>query len=121
MRILVIEDNPKMAALIQQGLTEQGYNVDVAHRGHDGHDLAATLAHDLIILDIMLPDIDGFEVCRKLKSADETAAVPVLMLTALSQDENRQKGMECGAVDYMTKPFDPDQLMSMIRRHAEGK
>ncbi|HRX86030.1 MAG TPA: response regulator [Phycisphaerae bacterium] len=113
MRVLVIEDNPKMAAMIQQGLGEQGYNVDVAHRGHDGQDLAASGAHELIILDIMLPDMDGIDVCRNLRRIG--LATPVLMLTALSETRDKILGLDSGADDYLTKPFEFDELLAHVR------
>lgn len=113
MRILVIEDNPKMAALLQMGLTEQGYNVDVAYRGHDGCDLAVGGGHDLIVLDIMLPDMDGVEVCRRLRRAG--LSTPIMMLTALSETRDKVLGLDSGADEYLTKPFELDELLAHVR------
>jgi DNA-binding response OmpR family regulator len=72
----------------------------------------------LIVLDLMLPDTDGFEVCRRLKSQEQTREIPIVMLTALSDEEHQRKGRECGASDYITKPFDPDRLMAAIKDNA---
>jgi len=113
MRILVIEDNPKMAAMIQKGLGEQGHNVDIALRGHDGQDRAATGAYDLIILDIMLPDVDGVEVCRNLRRSGLDK--PILLLTALSETRDKILGLDSGADDYLTKPFEFDELLAHVR------
>jgi len=72
----------------------------------------------LVVLDLMLPDLDGFEICSRIKSADATRHIPIIMLTALSGEQNRERGSRCGAVDYLTKPFDPDKLMASMERHA---
>ncbi len=113
MRMLVIEDNPGMAATIKRGLTEQGYNVDTASNGHDGHDMAATGAYELIILDCMLPDKFGTEVCANLRRVG--VSTPILMLTALSESKQKIEGLESGADVYLTKPFKFDELIAHIR------
>jgi len=113
MRILVIEDNPKMAAGIQRGLRENGYAADVCHSGFEGEDLAAGSEYDAVILDLMLPDRDGVEVCRNLRRRSKN--VPVLMLTALSGTEDKVNGLDAGADDYLTKPFEFDELLARLR------
>lgn len=113
MRMLVIEDNPGMAATIKRGLTEQGYNVDTAANGHDGHDMAATGAYELIILDCMLPDMFGTEVCANLRRVG--VSTPILMLTALGETKQKIEGLESGADVYLTKPFEFDELIAHIR------
>jgi len=113
MRILVIEDNPNMAAMIERGLAEQGYNVDTAHNGHDGHDLAASGAYELIILDCMLPDMFGTRICTSLRKVGITT--PILMLTALGDTKHKIAGLDSGADDYLTKPFEFDELLAHVR------
>ncbi|HUU96415.1 MAG TPA: response regulator transcription factor [Phycisphaerae bacterium] len=113
MRLLVIEDNPKMAALIQKGLTEQGYAVDVAHSGHEGEFMAASEAYDAVMLDLMLPDEDGLIVCRNLRRRG--VHTPILMLTALSTTQDKVTGLDAGADDYLAKPFEFDELVARIR------
>ena len=113
MRLLVIEDNPKMAALIRKGLAEQGYAVDVAHSGHDGEFMAAEQAYDAVVLDLMLPDQDGLLVCRNLRRRG--VHTPILMLTALSTTQDKVTGLDAGADDDLTKPFEFDELVARIR------
>ena len=113
MRILVIEDNPKMSAAIRRGLEELGYAVDVALTGFDGEDLAASTPYDLIILDVMLPDHDGMDVARNLRRRD--VATPILMLTALSGTDEKVSGLDAGADDYVTKPFEFEELAARVR------
>ncbi len=113
MRILVIEDNPRMAEGIQRGLRENGYAVDVSHSGFEGEDLAAGGEYDAVVLDLMLPDRDGVEVCRNLRR--RSVSVPVLMLTALSSTEDKVGGLDAGADDYLTKPFEFEELLARLR------
>ncbi len=113
MRILVIEDNPKMAATIRRGLEEQKYAVDVCATGFEGEDEAGTGVYDAIVLDLMLPDRDGVDVCRNLRRRGVTT--PVLMLTALSGTKDKVAGLDAGADDYLTKPFEFDELLARVR------
>ena len=113
MRVLVIEDNPKMAGGIQKGLRENGYAVDVCHTGYEGEDLAAAGEYDAVILDLMLPDRDGVEVCRNLRR--RAFKSPILMLTALSGTDDKVGGLDAGADDYMTKPFEFEELLARLR------
>ena len=113
MRLLVIEDNPKMAGFIRQGLSEQGYIVEVAASGHDGEDKAAGQPYDAIVLDVMLPDQDGLQVCRNLRRRG--IGTPILMLTALSTTTDKVSGLDAGADDYLTKPFEFEELVARLR------
>jgi two-component system OmpR family response regulator len=113
MRALVVEDESKMAALLRRGLREEGYAVDVAGTGEDGSWLGAENDYDVILLDVMLPDIDGFEVCRRLRTAERWA--PILMLTARDGVQDRVAGLDAGADDYLTKPFSFDELFARVR------
>lgn len=122
MRLLIIEDNPKMAAALRRGLTDNGYVVDVTHQGSDGEQMAASTAYDAVVLDLMLPDCDGIEVCRSLRARG--IGVPVLMLTALGTTEDKVTGLDCGADDYLTKPFEFAELLARLRvitRRADPK
>ena len=113
MRVLVVEDEVKMASLIRRGLREDGMLVDVAIRGEDALWMAAAAAYDAVVLDVMLPGIDGFETCRRLR-ADGVWA-PVLMLTARDAIEDRVQGLDTGADDYLTKPFSLAELAARLR------
>ncbi len=113
MKLLVVEDEVKTADYLRQGLTEAGFVVDLARNGLDGHHLAMTGGHDLIILDVMLPDIDGWRIVRALREAERT--VPVLFLTARGSVDDRVKGLELGADDYLVKPFAFTELLARVR------
>ena len=112
-RVLVVEDEPRMATLLQRGLREEGYAVDVAHDGTDGLWLGTEQDYDAVVLDVMLPGIDGFEVCRRLRAADRWA--PILLLTARLAVEDRVHGLDAGADDYLTKPFSFAELAARVR------
>lgn len=113
MRFLVIEDNPKLAQRIRETLTEQAYTADVTHSGRDGEEMAVTGGYDGIILDLMLPDHDGVDLCRNLRRRG--VAAPVLMLTALAATSDKVTGLEAGADDYLTKPFELEELVARTR------
>src|ERR687885_387541 len=113
MRMLVVEDEPKLAEALQRGLAEQGYAVDVAHDGPTAFDLASVESYDLIVLDVMLPGLDGFELCRRLRRAGRRA--PVLMLTARDAVDDRVTGLDSGADDYLVKPFAFRELLARVR------
>jgi two-component system, OmpR family, response regulator len=102
-----------MATLLQRGLREEGYAVDVAHDGTDGLWLGTEQDYDAIVLDVMLPGVDGFDVCRRLRAADRWA--PILLLTARHAVEDRVHGLDAGADDYMTKPFSFAELAARVR------
>jgi heavy metal response regulator len=113
MRILVIEDEKKVADFISNGLAEEGYAVDVAPDGDQGYFLATTNEYDAILLDIMLPKMDGFTLCTKLRSEDNHT--PILMLTAKDAIKDKVRGLDTGADDYLTKPFAFEELLARIR------
>ena len=112
MKILVIEDEPKAAEYLRQGLSESGYTVEVAHNGTDGLHAAATGDHDLVILDVMLPGIDGFAVLSALRTSKQ---IPVLMLTARAKTDDKVRGFDLGADDYLVKPFQFPELLARVR------
>ncbi|MFF0523513.1 response regulator transcription factor [Actinomadura nitritigenes] len=113
MRVLVVEDEIRTAALLQRGLREEGYAVDVAANGPDAVWQAVENPYDAIVLDVMLPGLDGFEVCRRLRVQDCWA--PVLMLTARDAVSDRVHGLDAGADDYLTKPFSFAELLARLR------
>jgi heavy metal response regulator len=113
MRILIVEDERKLAAVLRRGLEEQGYAVDLAYDGEDGLALAETEPYDLIVLDVMLPALDGLSVCRKLRAHRRT--MPVLMLTARDTVDDRVSGLDSGADDYLVKPFAFRELLARVR------
>ncbi len=111
-RILVVEDETKIARFLRQGLTLEGYHVEVAYDGSEALSKLRAEPADLVILDVMLPHIDGMEVCRRLRSF---STIPVLMLTARDAVQDRVKGLDSGADDYLVKPFALDELLARIR------
>jgi heavy metal response regulator len=113
MRLLVIEDNPKITGFIRQGLSEQGHAVDIAERGHDGEEMAGSESYDAIILDVMLPDQDGIQVCKNLRRRG--LKTPILMLTSLATTADKVTGLDAGADDYLTKPFEFVELAARLR------
>ncbi|HYU56697.1 MAG TPA: response regulator transcription factor [Actinomycetota bacterium] len=113
MRVLVVEDEVKMASLLSRGLKEEGYAVDVAATGQEGVWAATENPYDAIVLDVMLPDVDGFEVCRRLRETGRWAAV--IMLTARDGVAHRVRGLDAGADDYLTKPFSFAELLARLR------
>jgi DNA-binding response OmpR family regulator len=113
MRILIIEDEEKLVDVIQRGLSEQGYLVDAAYDGEEGQYLAETIAFDLIILDVLLPKINGITVCHNLRTKEINT--PILMLTARDSIEDRVRGLDSGADDYLVKPFAFSELLARIR------
>ncbi len=113
MRILVVEDEHRIAASIKKGLEQEKYVVDLAYDGQSGFDLASDDVYDLIILDLMLPILDGFEICRQLRQ--KNIHTPILILTAKSQIDDKVTGLDCGADDYLTKPFSFEELLARIR------
>lgn len=113
MKILIIEDEPKTGEYLRQGLTEAGFVVDLARNGDDGLHLALNGAFDLVVLDVMLPGIDGWDVLQTLRSRG--LGMPVLFLTARDQVEDRIRGLELGADDYLVKPFSFAELLARVR------
>jgi len=113
MRVLVVEDEKKLGELLGRGLREEGYAADVADRGEDVLWMTQAVEYDAIVLDVMLPGADGFEVCRRLRQ--EGVWAPVLMLTARDAIGDRVTGLDSGADDYLTKPFSFDELLARLR------
>jgi DNA-binding response OmpR family regulator len=121
MRVLIIEDNPKMAEAMQKGLRDRDIEVDVAHSGAEGERMGTSGEYDVIVLDVMLPDRDGVELCRDLRRAGVRSRI--LMLTALNTTDQKITGLDSGADDYMTKPFEFDELVARTKalaRRTEG-
>jgi len=113
MRILVVDDDRRLCAVIKRGLLEEAYAVDLAYEGEEGAYLAEVNPYDLIILDIMLPNKDGIQVCRELRA--KKVNTPILMLTAKDTVEDRVKGLDTGADDYLVKPFAFSELLARVR------
>ena len=113
MRLLIVEDEVRLADTLRQLLHRQGYTADVCYDGVSGLDNAMTGIYDLVVLDVMLPGMNGFQVVQKLRAAN--VAVPVLMLTAKSSLDDRVYGLDCGADYYLTKPFEPEELLACVR------
>src|ERR1041384_4464721 len=113
MRILLIEDNAKLARTIKESLEQQGYCADVAATAGQGDELAVVEHYDVIVLDVMLPGRDGLELCRSLRR--QKVATPILMLTALGSTADKVAGLDAGADDYLTKPFQLDELLARLR------
>jgi len=113
MKILIIEDEHLIANSLKKGLEQEHYTVDTTFDGITGFDLASSGDYDLILLDLMLPGMDGMTICQKLRS--DNNHVPILMLTAKSQIEDKINGLNCGADDYLTKPFAFEELLARVR------
>jgi DNA-binding response OmpR family regulator len=124
-RILVVEDDPSIRMGLEDTLTAKGYQVEVVGKGAEGAEKALSGRYDLVVLDVMLPDIDGFEVCRRIRgSRGPTRHVPVIMLSARGAELDRVRGLELGADDYVTKPFSLMELLARVAsvlRRAQGE
>jgi len=114
-KILVVDDEPDLVETIRFPLEMEGYQVLVAQNGEEGLNQAKRESPDLIILDLMLPKLDGYKVCRLLKFDEKYKHIPILMLTAKAQEKDKLLGKETGADDYMTKPFDIDKLIEKVK------
>ncbi|RDC63927.1 response regulator transcription factor [Adhaeribacter pallidiroseus] len=119
MKILLIEDEPKVASFIKKGLEEQSYDVDQAYDGFLGKRLALEKPYDLIILDIILPQLNGLEVCKAIRQ--HNSSVSILMLTALGNTTDKIEGLDAGADDYLVKPFEFQELLARIRALSRRK
>ena len=113
--ILIVDDEPSICALLTFNLDKAGYHTVEADNGNTALELTRTARPDLIILDVMLPGIDGIEVCRVLKNQSHTAGIPIIMLTAKNDEVDKIIGLELGADDYMTKPFSPRELVARVK------
>ncbi len=116
-RILIVDDDPLIRHIVVTALAKDGYEIVEADSGAEGLARASTNQPDLILLDVMMPDVDGYEVCFKLRSNPATVNIPIVMLTALGEIGERVRGMQMGADDYITKPFDPRELRSRVDAH----
>jgi len=114
-KILIVEDEKDIIKILEYNLKKEGFRVIDARDGEDALDLAVREHPDLILLDLMLPGIDGLEVCKSLKKESKTSSTPVIMLTAKSQESDKVIGLELGADDYITKPFSPRELIARIK------
>jgi DNA-binding response OmpR family regulator len=114
-RVLVVEDDPDIAELVARYLEKAGYTATRVSSGRDALDAVRAKAPDLIVLDVMLPHVDGLEVCRLLRANDHTASIPIIMLTARAEESERIVGLEMGADDYLAKPFSPNELVARVR------
>ena len=120
-KILVVDDTPENIHVLA-GILEDQYNVLIAASGEKALKIVSLVPDiDIILLDIMMPAMDGYEVCCKLKSDEKTAGIPVIFVTALAAAENEAKGLELGAADYITKPFNPVLISARVRNHLELK
>jgi CheY-like chemotaxis protein len=115
-RILVVDDDPVILRLLQVNFRLEGYEVLTASRGDEALRVAKEKRPEVMVLDVMMPGIDGYEVCRRLKEDPDTASAPVIFLSARAQDADRDRGYALGVVAYVTKPFDPGQLVDVVRR-----
>ncbi|MCY7284372.1 MAG: response regulator, partial [Cyanobacteria bacterium CAN_BIN43] len=115
--VLIIDDNPDNLSFAVYSLEENGFNVVVAQDGSSGLKRAQDTQPHLILLDVLMPNMDGFETCRRLKLNEETCDIPVIFMSALSDTEDKVKGFEVGAVDYVTKPIQREELLARITTH----
>ena len=117
--VLVIDDEVDIAETVEIRLEVNGYSVDIAYDGLDGIEKAIKTKPDLILLDILMPQVDGFEVCRRLRKIPETQNIPIILLTAIKSPESLQKAKEAGAQDYLAKPFESGELVEIVRFYLE--
>ena len=120
-RILIVDDEPHILRSLGFVLNKAGYEVLQARSGQEALELVQEKSPDLIFLDIMMPEVDGYEVCRRVKASDESAQTYVIMLTAKGQESDREKGLGVGADEYLTKPFSPAKITERVREITAGK
>ena len=114
-RILIVDDDPVIVRLLQINFRLEGYDVDTASHGEEALERVRSQRPDVVILDVMMPGLDGWEVCRQLKANPAVRHIPVIFLSARAQDEDRQRGYALGVDEYVTKPFDPGHLVEIVR------
>jgi adenylate cyclase len=129
-RVLVVDDDPDMAGFLARLITKQGLQADIAHDGHVALDMIAASPPDMVLLDVQMPGPDGFEICRRLKGNDATALLPVVLVTALEDQDSRVRGIEAGADDFLSKPVRREELLARVatlrrlhdtRKELEGR
>jgi two-component system alkaline phosphatase synthesis response regulator PhoP len=113
--ILIVEDDPDIAQLVGRYLVKAGFTCQIVQSGREALEAIRSSVPDLMVLDLMLPHIDGLEICRRLRSSETTAALPIIMLTARAEESERIVGLELGADDYLAKPFSPNELVARVR------
>jgi len=118
-KVLVVEDEPHISKLVTFILEKEGYEVLNAYVGQEGIDIAMKERPNLIVLDVMMPNMDGFEVAEILGEREETKDIPILMLSSATQFRDKMRSVEVGAVDYVTKPFDNDELIQKVEEYIE--
>lgn len=114
-KLLIVEDNTELLELLRLGFKQAGFSVSTAANGLEALKKARSVSPDLIVLDLVLPELDGFAVCEALRKGEETSTIPIIMLTGLTSEFTRYAGMESGADEYVTKPVSPDQLLPRIK------
>ena len=114
-RILIVEDEEDVMELIRYNLAKEGFNCDSAYNGQEALRKAQAISPDLVLLDLMMPEVDGLEVCKRLKNSSQTEHIPIVMVTAKSDESDIVTGLELGADDYITKPFSPKVLVARVR------
>jgi len=118
-KILVVEDEPHMNKLVKFILEKNGFEVMQAFVGQEGIEMAKREKPGLIVLDVMMPNMDGFEVAKILTAAKETKDIPIIMLSSAAQFKDKMKGIDSGAIDYITKPFDKDELVAKVKEYIQ--
>ena len=120
-KLLLVEDNTELLELLRLGFKQAGFSVSTAVNGLEALKKARSWGPDLILLDLVLPELDGFAVCETLKRGADTSSIPIIMLTGLTSEFTRFAGLESGADEYVTKPISPDQLLPRIKHWLKGK
>ena len=115
-RVLICDDDPVILRLLEVNLELEGYDVLTAHHGEEAFEIASRELPDLVILDIMMPRLDGYQTCQKLKAQPSTESIPVVFLSAKAQQSDIEKGKSFGVSEYLTKPFDPNDLLDVVER-----
>src|SRR5262245_22867047 len=116
-RILIVEDTPANIQVLTATLRERGYQISVATNGQQALDVVARVQTDLILLDVVMPEMDGFETCRRLKASEQSRQIPIIFLTAKTDTVDIVRGFELGAVDYVGKPFNAHELLARVNTH----